>query len=51
MEWYEILIIAAAAVFVLGVIAAGVVRWLKGKGGCDCGSCSHCSGCPSKKDK
>jgi len=51
MEWYEVLVIVVAALFVLGVIVASVIRRLKGKSGCDCGgNCSCCSGCSLKKD-
>ena len=43
MSWWEILIIIAAASFVVGYIVYAVVRRKQGKGGCDC----NCSGCPS----
>ncbi len=47
MSWWEILIIIAACAFVVGVIAASVIRKKQGKTGCgcDCGGCSGCSGC------
>lgn len=48
MQWYEILIIVLACVFVVSVIVWQIVRRKKGKGGCDCcsGNCSSCCGCP-----
>ncbi len=47
MSWWEILLIIAACAFVVGVIAASVIRRKQGKTGCgcDCGGCSGCSGC------
>lgn len=54
MTWYEIVIIAAAALFVLGVVIASVIRKKKGRTGCDCcGNCAGCSACrpPAQKDK
>ena len=47
MSWWEILIIIAACAFVVGVIAASVIRKKQGKTGCgcDCGGCAGCSGC------
>lgn len=53
MQWYEILIIVAATLFVTGVIVASVIRKKKGKSSCDCGDCcAHCSGCAySKKSR
>lgn len=50
MEWYEILIIVAAALFVIGVVTVSVVRKIQGKSGCG-GNCSCCNGCSSKKTK
>lgn len=54
MQWYEILLIVAAAAFVVGVIVWQIIRKKQGKGGCDCG-CSHCSGncfaCKPKKEE
>ena len=51
MMWYEILIIVAACLIVVGVIVSGIVRKKQGKSGCDCGgsSCSGCAGCSSRK--
>ncbi len=51
MTWYEILIIVAACLIVVGVIVSGIVRKKQGKSGCDCGcsSCSGCAGCSSRK--
>lgn len=54
MAWYEILLIAAAACFVVGVAAWRIVRRKQGKGGCDCGrgcggNCPHCA--QGKKEK
>ncbi|MDE6058668.1 MAG: FeoB-associated Cys-rich membrane protein [Clostridia bacterium] len=52
MQWYEIVLIVAAALFVVGVIVWQIIRRKQGKGGCDCG-CSNCSGscsaCQSKQ--
>ncbi len=50
MSWWEALIIAAAAAFVVGVAIYSFVRRKHGKGGCDCG-CDHCrcGGCASRK--
>ena len=50
MSWWEILIIVAAAAFVVGVAIYSIVRKKQGKNscGCDCG-CSGCNGCPSQK--
>lgn len=47
MSWWEILIIIAACAFVVGVIAASVIRKKQGKTGCgcDCGGCAGCTGC------
>ena len=44
MQWYEICIIAAAALFVVGVAVFTFIRKKQGKGGCGC-DCAHCSGC------
>lgn len=43
----DIIVIVCCAVFVIGVIAAAIIRKAKGKGGCsgDCGYCSGCSHC------
>ena len=52
MEWYEILLIAAAAAFVIGVAVWRLVRKIQGKGGCDCAHCSgNCSSCKSEGKK
>ncbi len=52
MQWYEILLIVLACLFVAGVIVWQIVRRLQGKSGCDCGeccgSCAHCSACKPK---
>ena len=37
MNWYEYLIIVAAALFVVGVIVWRIVRKVQGKGGCEIG--------------
>ena len=50
MTWYEILIIAAAAAFVIGVGIYSIVRRKKGKGGC-CSDCSHCTRCATEEKK
>ncbi len=50
MKWYEILLIVAAAAFVVGVTVWQIIRKVKGKGGCDCG-CSDCSSCPACRKK
>ncbi len=47
MQWYEIVLIAAAAAFVAGVIVWQIVRRIKGKGGCGCSGCSSCGSCSS----
>ena len=50
MQWYEIMIIVAAAAFVVGVVVWQIIRKKKGKGGCDCCSgCSQCSRCKGKE--
>lgn len=49
MNWYEILIIVAAAAFVLSIVVWQIVRKKKGKSGCDCcGECTHCPHCKPK---
>ncbi|MBR7186093.1 MAG: hypothetical protein IKD43_01155 [Clostridia bacterium] len=46
MSWLEILIIIAAAMFVLAVIVNSIVRRIQGKRGCGyCSSCSSCREC------
>ncbi len=47
MSWWEILIIIAAAAFVIGVIAFSVVRKKQGKTSCGCGDCASCGCCKS----
>lgn len=45
MSWWEILLIVAAAGFVVAVIGCSVRRKLQGKSSCsECGG--HCEGCP-----
>lgn len=53
MQWYEILLIVAAAAFVVGIAVWQIVRRVKGKGGCDCGcaNCPGCSSCHTRKEK
>ena len=53
MTWWEILLIVAAALFVIGVIVWQAIRRMQGKGGCDCGcsSCDGCSACKSHRNK
>ncbi len=53
MHWYEILVIALAAAFVIGVCIWQIIRKKRGKGGCDCGcsTCAHCSHCKPKEAK
>lgn len=52
MQWYEILLIVAAAAFVIGVGIYSIVRRKKGKGGCDCCSdCAHCTHCVTEEKK
>lgn len=43
----EILLIIACALIVIGVVAAAIVRKIKGKSACggDCGCCAGCSRC------
>lgn len=48
MTWYEILIIVAACLIVVGVIVSRIVRKKQGKTGCDCG-CGGCAGCSACK--
>ncbi len=53
MSWWEILIIVAAAAFVVGVIVMSVIRKKQGKTSCDCGcggNCAACHGCASSKE-
>lgn len=49
----EIILIAACAVLVLGVITAAIVRKVKGKPSCDCaechGCCEHCKAVETKQ--
>lgn len=45
MEWFEILIIIGAVLFVLSVTVITIYRKKKGKGSC-CGDCKSCTcGC------
>ena len=46
MSWWEILLIIAAAGFVVTVFVVSVIRRKQGKSSCDCGgNCSACMGC------
>lgn len=45
MKPIEIIVIIASAAIVAGVIIAAIVRKVKGKKSCDCGS-AGCSSCP-----
>lgn len=49
MEPIDVIIIVAAALFVVGVIVWSIIRKKQGKSvGCDCGSCNgNCDGCKS----
>ena len=38
MEWYEIVIIVFAVIFVIGVLAFDIIRKKKGKCSCGCSS-------------
>ncbi|MBO4989833.1 MAG: FeoB-associated Cys-rich membrane protein [Clostridia bacterium] len=50
MQWYEILVIALAVLFVGGVIGKAIRDKMHGKSGCDCSSCcGNCSDCKKKK--
>ncbi len=51
MSWIDILIVALAAVAVVGVTVAAIIRKKQGKTscGCDCSSCAGCSSCSSAK--
>ena len=51
MSWWEILIIVAAAGFVVAVIAGSLYRKSKGKTscGCDCAGCPGCAACANAK--
>ena len=54
MSWWEILIVIAAAGFVVAVAAVSVIRKKQGKHSCDCGSCAgcpHCTACGKKTQK
>ncbi len=44
---WEIVLIVACALIVVGVITAAIIRKKKGKSscGCDCSSCPGCSSC------
>lgn len=46
MGVWEIVLIVACALLVVGVVTARLVRKAKGKSTCDCGcDCAHCRGC------
>ncbi len=50
MSWWEILLIIAAAGFVVAVAAVSIVRRKQGKSSCDCGgNCAACAGCKYKQ--
>ncbi len=52
MSVWEIILIVACSLFVIGVITSRVVKRIKGKPTCDCGcDCAHCSGCYNAKRK
>ena len=45
MSWWEILIIIAAAGFVVAVATVSIIRRKQGKSSCDCGgNCAACKG-------
>ena len=51
MKWFEVLLIAASVLFVLGVTVASAVKRKKGAGGCDCCDCGSCPAhCRCKSD-
>ncbi len=52
MSWWEILLIIAAAGFVVAVAVTSFIRKKRGKGSCcDCGgNCSACAGCKRAPD-
>ena len=45
MSWWEILLIIAAAGFVVAVIAGSYIRKKTGKISCDCAGCAGCEHC------
>ncbi|MGN1039898.1 MAG: hypothetical protein ACI4QL_00550 [Candidatus Fimimonas sp.] len=49
MQWFEILLVVASVLFVVGVVVTAVVKRKKGAGCdfCDCGSCSARCCCKS----
>lgn len=50
MTAIEIIVIIACSLLVGGVIAAAIVRRVKGKGGCCSGGCANCPcACSAKK--
>ncbi len=53
MQPIEIIVIAAAVLFVALVTIGAIVRRKKGKSscGCDCSSCGGCSACKERKEK
>ena len=49
MSWWEILIIVAAAGFVVAVTATAICNKARGKHSCDCGgNCAGCAGCSAR---
>ena len=46
MQWWEIVLMVAIALFAVVVIAVSYIRKTQGKSSC-CSDCSHCSGCCS----
>ena len=46
MKLFEIVLVIACALFVIGVITTSIIRKKQGKCSCDCGGdCSHCKAC------
>ena len=46
MGAWEIILIVACALLVIGVAVSRIVKKAKGKPTCDCGcDCAHCAGC------
>jgi hypothetical protein len=45
MKIFEILLIIACVLIVIGTVIGAVIRKKKGKGGC-CGDCDCCTHCP-----
>ncbi len=48
MTAIEIIVIALAAAFVVGVIILSIVRKKQGKGSCGC-DCANCQGCSATR--